>query len=124
MRTGAIKLFSARCGEDSHDLIVHGTWEYRVLNHENTISARSHSGPMTLEAEHIARQFGLSVAELERYYNRGAISVSSSEKAGIRYIQYRLGNRVWQAITDPQGRLLCEETRFPRGKRASQNPSR
>lgn len=79
---------------------------------------------MNLEAEHIARQFGLSVVELERYCHRGAISVSSSQKAGMRHIEYRLGNRVWQAITDDHGRLLYEETKFPRGKRACQNRSR
>ncbi|RDL47331.1 hypothetical protein BLJAPNOD_06171 [Ensifer sp. M14] len=75
-----------------------------------------------LKTAYVADQFGLSVADFQRYCQLGLIIVSVDKGAcdsrDSLHIKCCLGNRVWQATIDPEGRITFEAMTFIRGKMA------
>ncbi|MGF6178152.1 hypothetical protein [Ensifer sp. 4252] len=70
----------------------------------------------------VADRFGLSVADFQRYCQLGLIIVSvdkgSCDTRESHHIKCCLGNRVWEATMDADGRITFEAMTFVRRKLA------
>lgn len=75
-----------------------------------------------LKTAYVADRFGLSVADFQRYCQLGLIIVSvdkgSCDTRESHHIKCCLGNRVWEATMDADGRITFEAMTFVRGKLA------
>lgn len=82
-------------------------------------SART-TNNLVLEIDDIADRFGLTAKEFKRYRKLDLILVvaetGSSEHEGLTRLTCQFGNRVWQAVSGGDERILHEEIRYLRGK--------
>lgn len=66
-----------------------------------------------MESSEIAGRFGLSSDEFRKHMRRGSVMSlverGEAEDAGTCRLSVKLGNRVWRAVLDGQGRVASEE---------------
>ncbi|MBP1884405.1 DUF6522 family protein [Sinorhizobium mexicanum] len=81
---------------------------------------RNQTGDFILESNELAGRFGLSSEEFRQHMRRGSVMSiverGEAEDAGTCRLSVRLGNRVWRAILDGQGRVASEEMTILRGR--------
>ncbi|MBB4188604.1 DUF6522 family protein [Sinorhizobium terangae] len=81
---------------------------------------RNQSGDFILESSELAERFGLSSDEFRQHLRRGSVMSmverGEAEDAGTCRLSVRLGNRMWRAILDDQGRVASEEMTILRSR--------
>ncbi|MCA1403967.1 hypothetical protein I6F26_25725 [Ensifer sp. IC3342] len=81
---------------------------------------RNQTGDFILESSELADRFGLSSDEFRQHMRRGSVMSmverGEAEDAGTCRLNVKLGNRVWRAVLDSQGRVASEEMTILRNR--------
>ena len=79
---------------------------------------RDQNGDFTFDPAALADRFQLSSDDLRRNIRRGLVTSTvergEGEDAGTCRLRVKIGNRVWTAILNSEGRVISEEVTFYR----------
>lgn len=78
---------------------------------------------LTVDASYLADRFGLSPEAFRRQLKqrliRSRVEVGQGEDAGKTRLTVRVGNRMWTAILDGNGKTVSEEINFVAARTSS-----